>query len=79
MIAYMDDLASISEVGSQRVALSASPQRFRNWLTDTLAAVARGEDPATAPWSPTDTVRIAAEIEALAGIRRINSAKGNSK
>ncbi|WP_381792833.1 hypothetical protein [Streptomyces niveus] len=62
----------IGDVARARVALSEQPGWFRTSMARTLTDVDRGQDPATAPWTAVDPVKTAAEIEALAGLRRIN-------
>lgn len=63
---------SVGEVAWMRVASSDEPERFRVCMARALTALDRGDDIATAAWTAADPVRLAAEIEALAGIRRLN-------
>ncbi|WP_432001541.1 hypothetical protein [Streptomyces sioyaensis] len=62
-----------------RVAASGDPGRFMAVLDRTTAALEDGTDLVAAPWSAADPVQLAAEIEALAGARRLNSIRRNSK
>ncbi|WP_434593482.1 hypothetical protein [Streptomyces sp. A5-4] len=73
------DRRPIGLVASQRVELSENPQRFRTSLSRTLTAIDRGEDLATAGWTAVDPVHTAAEIEALAGLRRLHAPRKDSK
>ncbi|MFJ7592461.1 hypothetical protein ACIQZO_34850 [Streptomyces sp. NPDC097617] len=65
------DPRPIGVVAEPRIAASDQPEWFRARLSDALKAVERGDDPATAAWTATDRVGLAAEIEALAGLRRL--------
>lgn len=60
------------EVAWMRIASSSHPEAFRTWMARTLTALDRSEDLAAAPWSAEDPIRAAAEIEALAAMRRLN-------
>lgn len=74
----LDDPSRIGVVARQRVALSASPKWFRTSMARTLADVDRGDDLATAAWTAVDPVKTAAEIEALAGLRRLAPVREDS-
>ena len=69
----------VVDVAWLRVASSEDPDRFRACMEQTLTAVERGADVAGAPWSAADPVRLAAEIEAMAGVRRLNIFRKDSK
>ncbi|WP_433856743.1 hypothetical protein [Streptomyces kronopolitis] len=69
------DLRSPADVAWMRVAESTAPERFLTVLGETAAALEEGADLATAAWTPDDPVRLAAEIEALAGARRLNTSR----
>ncbi|MEV6565948.1 hypothetical protein [Streptomyces kronopolitis] len=62
-----------------RIAKSADPARFKAVLDRTTAELEDGTDLLDEPWSPVDPVRLAAEIEALASARRLNSVRKDSK
>jgi hypothetical protein len=67
------DQRPIAHVAWLRIASSERPDWYRAVLSKAMAAIDDGADLATAPWSADDPVRLAAEIEALAGARRLNS------
>jgi rRNA maturation protein Nop10 len=69
--ALLRDARPLRTVAAPRVARSESPRRFKTGMARTLAAVEQGEDLATAVWTAVDPVHTAAEIEALAGVRRL--------
>ncbi|MEU6929035.1 hypothetical protein AB0A05_07705 [Streptomyces sp. NPDC046374] len=73
------DPRPIGVVAEARIAASDQPARFRACMSDALKAVERGDDPATAAWTATDRVGLAAEIEALAGLRRLSSTSKDAK
>ncbi|MFJ6014537.1 hypothetical protein [Streptomyces sp. NPDC092952] len=62
----------VGEIAWMRVASSGEPERFRACMARTLTALDQGEDIATAAWTAADPVRLAAEIEAMAGLRRLS-------
>ncbi|MFD3844793.1 hypothetical protein ACFWVB_02735 [Streptomyces microflavus] len=64
------DTRPVHLVAESRVKASADPAAFMGCMDRTVAAMRRGEDPATAAWTAEDPVKLAAEIEALAGVRR---------
>jgi hypothetical protein len=68
----------IGQAARVRVALSDRPQWFRACMARTLADIDRGEDLATAVWTAVDPVKTAAEIEALAGPRRLSPRRKDS-
>lgn len=61
----------IGAVARPRVASSSRPWWFRTCMARTLADVDQGFDQAAAAWTAADPVKTAAEIEALAGLRRL--------
>ncbi|MEV3895401.1 hypothetical protein [Streptomyces anulatus] len=65
----------IGVVPLRRALASSNPDWFRTCVNRTLVDVDRGEDPATAVWTSVDAVRTAAEIETLAGLRRLATAR----
>ncbi|QKW07011.1 hypothetical protein HUT18_11950 [Streptomyces sp. NA04227] len=67
------DLRPPADVARKRVAKSEHPERFLAVLGQTAAALESGADLATAAWTSEDPTRLAAEIEALAADRRLNS------
>lgn len=69
------DLRPLAEVGWMRVASSAHPDRFRVEMARTLVALYRGDDPATTAYGVADPTQLAAEIEALAGVRRLDASR----
>lgn len=75
----MPDARPIGTLARRRVRSSSEPLRFRTCMARTLAELDRGEDLATAVWTPVDPVKTAAEIEALAGVRRINMPRRDAK
>ncbi|MFF4292196.1 hypothetical protein ACFY0N_00900 [Streptomyces vinaceus] len=64
------DTRPIGVVAQGRIAQSTRPSRFQRLLSDSLAAVQAGEDLATAAFDMEDPLKLAAEVEALAGLRR---------
>ena len=74
-----DVRCEIGNLARVRAQLSERPPWFRGCLTRAIAALDRGEDLATAGWSAADPVRSAAEIEALAGMRRLSSTRKDTK
>lgn len=69
----------IGAVAHARVAMSEQPRWFRTCMARALAGLDNGEEPATAPWTPADPVETAAQIEALAGVRRVNTSRRDPK
>ncbi|WNI31452.1 hypothetical protein [Streptomyces sp. ITFR-6] len=69
----------VGDVAWLRVASSSEPERFRACMARTLTAIAQGDDVATSAWNATAPVRLAAEIEAMAGIRRLNCFRKDPK
>ncbi|MCX5326365.1 hypothetical protein [Streptomyces sp. NBC_00120] len=67
------DLRSPAEVAWMRIAESTNPDYFQAVLGETTAALEKGSDLAVEAWTADDPVRLAAEIESLAGARRINT------
>jgi hypothetical protein len=65
----------IGAVARARVRQSDRPLWFRTCMARTLAALDQGEDLTTAPWTAEDPVQAAAEIEVLAGLRRLSSTR----
>ncbi|MGW7085054.1 hypothetical protein ACWGH2_16400 [Streptomyces sp. NPDC054871] len=69
---------SITAVAAQRIASSDDPDRFERIVTiDEAQARHDGVDlaaAADAAWNATDPIRLAAELEVLAGLRRIAAA-----
>lgn len=70
--ALLHDRRTVADVAWMREVASSNPYAFRQGLARTLAALDGGEDLATAPWNALDPAQAAAEIEALAGIRRLS-------
>ncbi|MFB8348000.1 hypothetical protein [Streptomyces niveus] len=68
-------LSTVPHVAYPRVASSEEPDRFRRLVhevTDDLGR--RGlNDLATAGWTSRDPVLLAAEVEAMAGVRRVRA------
>lgn len=62
----------VGAVARKRVMASDSPRWFRTCMASALAALDNGEDLAGAPRTPADPVEAAAQIEALAGVRRLS-------
>ncbi|MEC3995248.1 hypothetical protein VSR01_17565 [Actinacidiphila sp. DG2A-62] len=75
----MPDTRLIGDVAEPRVRLSDDPRWFRTCMARALAVVDQGEDLATAVWTAVDPVQTAAEIEALAGLRRLCSTRKDTK
>ncbi|MEU2487129.1 hypothetical protein ABZ593_21280 [Streptomyces sp. NPDC012617] len=71
----LDDRRPLPEVAAPRIERSADPVGFRAHLVRSTAAVCRGEDLATAAWTADNPLQLAAEIEALAGARRLAYAR----
>lgn len=69
----------IAEAAWMRVASSENADHFLRSMRSALSAVARGADPATAAWNADDPIRLAAEIEVLAGLRRLASLRKDTK
>ncbi|WP_284576642.1 hypothetical protein [Streptomyces sp. 2P-4] len=61
----------IGDVAEPRLLLSDNPGWFMTCMNRVIVDFERGEDPATAGWTAVDPIKCAAEIEALAGIRRL--------
>ncbi|MYX33460.1 MULTISPECIES: hypothetical protein [unclassified Streptomyces] len=68
-------ITAIEDVARRRTAASDDPTRFKRLTRYYADAIVRGEE----PWPPSldshDAVGIAAHIEALAGMRRIEAAR----
>lgn len=73
------DLRPICDVAAERANRSEDPERFRACVAHAVTAVQKGADLATAWWDPVNPVRLAAEIEALAGLRRLRASRKDSK
>lgn len=73
------DLRTPAEVAWMRIAESEDPVKFQTVLGRASAALTAGSDMATAAWTVDDPVRTAAEIEALAAARRLNSCRKDPK
>ncbi|WP_019548519.1 hypothetical protein [Streptomyces sulphureus] len=73
------DQRPIDVVALRRADTSEHPERFLALLDAATAALRNGKDLATAWWSNADPVRVAAEIEALAGARRLNTFRKDPK
>ncbi|KPI33377.1 hypothetical protein OV450_1465 [Actinobacteria bacterium OV450] len=73
------DLRPIGVVAQARIAQSTRPSRFQRILSDALKAHKDGEDLATAAIDMTDPLKLAAEIEALAGLRRRAQHQGGQR
>lgn len=73
------DLRTPAEVAWMRIAESDDPVKFQTVLGRASAALTAGSDMATAAWTVDDPVKIAAEIEALAAARRLNSCRKDTK
>jgi hypothetical protein len=67
-------LPTIVALAQPRVAKSTQPERFLRQVRDTVTRSRAGEEIATAAWTMRDPVALAAEIEALAGLRRLAAA-----
>lgn len=65
-------------VAARRAAESADPLGFNACMVRAHAAVLRGEDVAGSVWTAVDPVKTAAEIEVLAGARRLALAAPSS-
>jgi hypothetical protein len=65
----------IGALARKRVLASDNARRFRTYMARALAALDNGEDLTTAP-RPTDPVEAAAQIEALASVRRLTTPGG---
>ncbi|MFD6935306.1 hypothetical protein ACFWAP_03990 [Streptomyces goshikiensis] len=65
------DARPIGVVAAERVEQSTQPARFRACMSEALKAYKAGEDLATARRCLDDPLKVAAEIEALAGLRRL--------
>lgn len=68
-------IPAVHDVVAPRVAASEAPDRLR-WLVRDIAndVAAHGlNDRATSPWTSRDSVLLAAEIEAMAGVRRVRA------
>ncbi|UQA95730.1 hypothetical protein [Streptomyces halobius] len=73
------DQRPIDDVAWLRVASNEESDRYCAVLNQAMADIDDGADLATAPWSAADPVRLAAEIEALAGARRLNTFRKDPK
>ncbi|MEU1815214.1 hypothetical protein ABZ543_08445 [Streptomyces roseifaciens] len=73
------DPRPVGELAQAREELSEQPERFRSCLSAAFGDLAAGEDLATAAWTADDPVRLAAEIEALAGRRRLENLRKDQK
>ncbi|MFZ3595122.1 hypothetical protein [Streptomyces sp. BH104] len=69
------DLRSPAEVAWLRAAESEDPDRYLAVIGRTVAALEAGADIATQARTPHDPTDAAAEIEALAGARRLNTCR----
>ncbi|MFI9026386.1 hypothetical protein [Streptomyces sp. NPDC053560] len=69
------DVRSVPDVAKARIALSEDPEAFQRLMRRSMTALNRGADLATAAWTAADPVALAAEIEALAGLRRLNTCR----
>ncbi|MBT2453331.1 hypothetical protein [Streptomyces sp. ISL-86] len=73
------DTRPVGVVAHARIQISDNPRRFQAGVARTLTAIDQGEDPATAGWTAVDPVKTAAEIEALAGLRRLSDTRKDAK
>lgn len=78
-IPLIDDRRPLARVAEPRMKRSADPTKFRTAMARTLTAVVGGEDLAGARWTADDPIQLAAEIEVLAGVRRLNAFRKDSK
>ncbi|WP_327415478.1 hypothetical protein [Streptomyces sp. NBC_01233] len=71
----MSSLTAVTHVAFLRVASSEEPERFQRLVGEVVSDVtARGlNNRATAAWTAADPVALAAEIEAMAGARRLRA------
>lgn len=69
---------SVKGLADTRITTSSNPEWFLTCMDRALLALTQGGDLAGAPWTPTDPVQTAAEIEALAH-RRLLSRLGSQK
>ncbi|WP_086777050.1 hypothetical protein [Streptomyces griseus] len=67
------DKRPVAEVAQKRTRCSDQPARFVTRLQHTLTQVRQGEDVTAAAWDASDPIQLAAEIEALAGLRRLSA------
>ncbi|MFE0766132.1 hypothetical protein [Streptomyces smyrnaeus] len=73
------DQRPVDVVAVRRADASEHPDRFLALLDAATAALLNGSDLAAACWSNADPVRVAAEIEALAGARRLSTFRKDPK
>ncbi|MGW6393054.1 hypothetical protein ACWFR1_21665 [Streptomyces sp. NPDC055103] len=73
------DCRSVGQVARPRRCRSAQPEKFQACMARALIAVKDGADLATSVWTAVDPVKTAAEIEALAGLRRLSACPKDTK
>ncbi|MFC7791299.1 hypothetical protein [Streptomyces cinereoruber] len=73
------DMRTVEEVYVPRAGRSENPDAFRAHVAHALDRYASGEDLATEAWTHGDPIRLAAEIEALAGLRRLRLFRQNAQ
>ncbi|WP_439082151.1 hypothetical protein [Streptomyces sp. WL006] len=73
------DCRPVSQVARSRRLQSEQPAKFQMCMSRALAAIKGGADLATAAWAADDPVKTAAEIEALAGLRRRSACPKDAK
>ncbi|MFF2940259.1 hypothetical protein ACFVSQ_10490 [Streptomyces niveus] len=68
-------LSTVPHVASLRVTASDEPERFRRLVCDITDDLGRRglNDRATAAWTSRDNILLAAEVEAMAGVRRVRA------
>lgn len=68
-------VTAIEDVARKRTSASDNPTRFKRMTRYYADAIVRGETPAPPSLDSDDAIGIAAHIEALAGMRRIEAAR----
>lgn len=73
------DCRPVGQVARSRRFQSEQPAKFQVCMARALAAIRGGADLATAAWVADDPIKTAAEIEALAGLRRRSACAKDTK
>ncbi|MFD3608968.1 hypothetical protein ACFWXA_13005 [Streptomyces atroolivaceus] len=75
----VSDCRPVGQVAASRRCRSEQPEKFQACMALALTAVKGGADLATSVWTAVDPVKTAAEIEALAGLRRLSACAKDTK
>lgn len=73
------DCRPVGQVAEPRRCRSGQPEKFQACMARALTAVKGGADLATSVWTAVDPVKTAAEIEALAALRRLSACAKDTK